>query len=809
MAHRVVETHTIRKSQDSRSNPYINQYELISILGEGMHGKVMLARDTASPTKDKVAIKVMRRVDPHNRRLPRSSKPDVLPPTAQQETESKIRREIAVMKKCTHQNLVRLLEVIDDPASKKVYLVMENLAGGEVKWRSRDHSEPVLELSQIQRIMRDVTLGLEYLHHQGIIHRDIKPANLLWTEDRQSVKICDFGVSHFAAPSDLNDVGLSKTAGSPAFFAPELCKIPDISFDNLYSPQSSRDPVPSTSSLLHIPPITKQIDIWALGVTLYCLLFGKPPWQGHTEYQMFRAICSDDFEIPDTMARDRILTGGRTRRHEGKELGWCIVSLLEGLLEKDQEKRVSLADVKKIPWVQYGVREPERWLRETAPNKHNRVVITDEDAQSAIKQAKFSYYPLFLARVVKVANKIKRVPLHLSRSSTTKANDALMQTSPDPLSILARAQEKSALGWRNPATFSNSQPPSLSKANGQRTRDAVERKTKRFTISSSSPLPKTAASSNRRRNSTAGLSEDHNPPNGEAQRPLHTSSTPRVWGKRRQSDSLHAPSSSTRHLSFFKGNSSTSVSAPISTSTPNELQQPTTKGNLKQKLSRVMRSSSMKRKFTLDGSLGSSLTKRISLDGERQASRKKRTSAETLNVLRSTETESLGLTHTMRASSWGSPGDPDEHVDDDTGLSFDLSVSGASGSGMGVVGIQDFNKSVVRIGAGGYIDSPSSGNSNEYLSDNSQSISPNSDSSISSESTTRQPQLEPYHHPPRVTSPLARPYATASEDEGYSSEVFEDTGPEDGNSSDEDVIQLKTRRPSTVLHRSTNASPLR
>lgn len=64
----------------------------------------------------------MKRVDPHNRRLPKSNKPGIPPPTAQEETESKIRREIAIMKKCTHQNLVHLLEVIDDPASKKVYL---------------------------------------------------------------------------------------------------------------------------------------------------------------------------------------------------------------------------------------------------------------------------------------------------------------------------------------------------------------------------------------------------------------------------------------------------------------------------------------------------------------------------------------------------------------------------------------------------------------------------------------------------------------------------------------------------------------
>ena len=66
----------------------------------------------------------MRRYDPHNRRLPKSNRLGAPPMTAQQETESKIRREIAVMKKCSHQNLVRLREVIDDPASKKVYLGM-------------------------------------------------------------------------------------------------------------------------------------------------------------------------------------------------------------------------------------------------------------------------------------------------------------------------------------------------------------------------------------------------------------------------------------------------------------------------------------------------------------------------------------------------------------------------------------------------------------------------------------------------------------------------------------------------------------
>ncbi|KIJ51490.1 hypothetical protein M422DRAFT_158332 [Sphaerobolus stellatus SS14] len=364
MAANVVETKTVRKSQDINSKrPYINQYELISPLGEGMHGKVMLACDT---TTDQGAIKVMKRIDPRDRRLPKSRRLGAPPLSAQHETESKIRREIAVMKKCTHQNLVRLLEVIDDPSNRKIFLgtfltlctpildaqltyypVMENLQGGEIKWRSRDHEEPVLELSQIQRIMRDVTLGLEYLHHQGIIHRDIKPANLLWTEDRQSVKICDFGVSHFTAaavqddPNIYDEAGLTKTAGSPAFFAPEICRIPDISFDGSPPLNQNTNGTPS-----YIPPITKQIDIWALGVTFYCLLFGKPPWSGGTQYLMFRSICNEDFYVPPTMARDRILTGGRHHGAEGKELGWIVVDILVRLLEKDQERRISLADLK-------------------------------------------------------------------------------------------------------------------------------------------------------------------------------------------------------------------------------------------------------------------------------------------------------------------------------------------------------------------------------------------------------------------------------------------------------------------------------
>ena len=59
------------------------------------------------------------------------------------------------------------------------------------------------------------------------------------------------------------------------------------------------------------PPVTKAIDVWALGVTLYCLLFASCPWTGVNEFVLFQAIHAREFEVPPTMGADRVVTGGR------------------------------------------------------------------------------------------------------------------------------------------------------------------------------------------------------------------------------------------------------------------------------------------------------------------------------------------------------------------------------------------------------------------------------------------------------------------------------------------------------------------
>lgn len=79
------------------------------------------------------------------------------------ESEQKIRREIAILKKCVHPHVVRLKEVIDDPASRKIYLALEYMENGELIWReSEDSNKPVLSIAEARSVFRDVVSGLDY-----------------------------------------------------------------------------------------------------------------------------------------------------------------------------------------------------------------------------------------------------------------------------------------------------------------------------------------------------------------------------------------------------------------------------------------------------------------------------------------------------------------------------------------------------------------------------------------------------------------------------------------------------------------------
>lgn len=210
-----------------------------------------------------------------------------------------IKEEIAIMKKLDHPNLVSLMEVLDDPTEDSLYMVMEMCKKGVVMKVGLDQKADPYADEQCRCWFRDLILGIEYLHAQGIVHRDIKPDNCLIT-DEDVLKIVDFGVSEMFEKN--SEMLTAKSAGSPAFLPPELCvaKHGDIS--------------------------GKAADIWSMGVTLYCLKYGRIPFERGGIFELYEAIRNEKPEVEeesDSNFQDlmfRILEKNAARRINMTEL---------------------------------------------------------------------------------------------------------------------------------------------------------------------------------------------------------------------------------------------------------------------------------------------------------------------------------------------------------------------------------------------------------------------------------------------------------------------------------------------------------
>jgi [calcium/calmodulin-dependent protein kinase] kinase len=211
-----------------------------------------------------------------------------------------IKEEIAIMKKLNHNNLVSLIEVLDDPTEDSLYMVMEMCKKGVVMKVGLEERADPYDDEHCRCWFRDLMLGIEYLHAQGIVHRDIKPDNCLVTSD-DVLKVVDFGVSEMFAKE--SDMFTAKSAGSPAFLPPELCVVK------------------------HGDVSGKAADIWSMGVTLYCLRYGRLPFEQQSIFELYESIRSDEVVCED-------------------EQDDQFKDLMARLLEKDPAKRIRMRDLR-------------------------------------------------------------------------------------------------------------------------------------------------------------------------------------------------------------------------------------------------------------------------------------------------------------------------------------------------------------------------------------------------------------------------------------------------------------------------------
>jgi len=177
-----------------------------------------------------------------------------------------LRREIEIMKKLKHKNIIQLYEVYEE--DENIYIVVEIVTGGELF----DHiiTRGTYSERDAANIIRQVLEAVEFMHKSKIAHRDLKPENILVTgPNNDIVKVSDFGLS-----KDFGKDKLRTACGTPDYVAPEVLRGSTYDY---------------------------TVDIWSVGVICYILLCGFPPFYGSSDQQIFDKIlkCEYDFPSPD------------------------------------------------------------------------------------------------------------------------------------------------------------------------------------------------------------------------------------------------------------------------------------------------------------------------------------------------------------------------------------------------------------------------------------------------------------------------------------------------------------------------------
>ncbi|XP_071707900.1 probable serine/threonine protein kinase IRE [Rutidosis leptorrhynchoides] len=275
--------HASPASSYSKDRTSIEDFEIIKPISRGAFGRVFLARKRA--TGDLFAIKVLKKADMIRKNAVQS-----------------ILAERDILISARNPFVVRFFYSFT--CRENLYLVMEYLNGGDLFSLLRNLG--CLEEDMARVYIAELVLALEYLHSLNVIHRDLKPDNLLLGPDGH-IKLTDFGLSKVGLINNTEDLSGSTTVRT-AIFQDNEVKTESTSSVNKEEPQKLS--VVGTPDYL-APEILLGMghgataDWWSVGVILFELLVGIPPFNAESPQHIFANIMNRDIpwpQIPEEMS---------------------------------------------------------------------------------------------------------------------------------------------------------------------------------------------------------------------------------------------------------------------------------------------------------------------------------------------------------------------------------------------------------------------------------------------------------------------------------------------------------------------------
>ncbi|KAJ3263530.1 hypothetical protein HK104_006634, partial [Borealophlyctis nickersoniae] len=294
--------------------PYLSRYKMISQMGEGAFSVVYKAWDTQ--LRRLVAVKLV--------------------PKAQlsEQQKNNIFREVTLLRRINHPNIIRCLDFHDTPIHYA--LILELMSGGEIFHQLV--AQTCFSENLCRHIITQVADGIHYLHvERGVVHRDIKLENLLYEPPRGRIPGLVSKVRFDAGGEYEDEEDFIPGVGGCGI---GLVKIADFGLSKVIFDASTKTPCGTVGytapEILRDERYSKGVDMWALGCVLYTLLSGFPPFFDDSPRGLTEKVANGQFAFLSPW---------------WDEISIEAKDLVRRLLEVDTRKRYTIEEFVRHPWV--------------------------------------------------------------------------------------------------------------------------------------------------------------------------------------------------------------------------------------------------------------------------------------------------------------------------------------------------------------------------------------------------------------------------------------------------------------------------